>query len=234
MIFSIVLSETGHVAIETVFWSTYIFWLNLTKCSENQRQSQSYFTTGGLPPISSFWRQAPWGSRPAIFFELNPCGHSPYVKSSRQRGCVSRLRLLLALASAAILGSESRRTDENILLLQIRDSPKLECQFPVFIPPREQGGPVIPPGTGFTFRRLVQFPELRLKYSTPPPHGIPRNIHTYFLKYMLLQNCYSIHGDSKESAKVYMSRQEINTLVIYHTLTLFSRNWWELSLSLPF
>jgi hypothetical protein len=22
-------------------------------------QSQSYFTTGGLPPISSFWRQAP-------------------------------------------------------------------------------------------------------------------------------------------------------------------------------
>jgi hypothetical protein len=31
-------------------------------------QSQSYFTTGGLPPISSSWRQAPWDSRPEIFF----------------------------------------------------------------------------------------------------------------------------------------------------------------------
>jgi hypothetical protein len=30
-------------------------------------QSQSYFTTGGLPSISSSWRQAPWGSRPRFF-----------------------------------------------------------------------------------------------------------------------------------------------------------------------
>jgi hypothetical protein len=30
-------------------------------------QSQSYFTTGGLPPVSSSWRQAPWDSRPEIF-----------------------------------------------------------------------------------------------------------------------------------------------------------------------
>jgi hypothetical protein len=27
--------------------------------SQSQTQSQSYFTTGGLPPISSSWRQAP-------------------------------------------------------------------------------------------------------------------------------------------------------------------------------
>jgi hypothetical protein len=32
-----------------------------------QSQSQSYFTTGGLSPISSSWRQAPWGSRPGLF-----------------------------------------------------------------------------------------------------------------------------------------------------------------------
>jgi hypothetical protein len=31
-------------------------------------QSQSYFTTGGLTPISSSWRQAPWDSRPVILF----------------------------------------------------------------------------------------------------------------------------------------------------------------------
>jgi hypothetical protein len=33
-----------------------------------QSQSHSYFTTGGLPPISSSWRQAPWDSRPVILF----------------------------------------------------------------------------------------------------------------------------------------------------------------------
>jgi hypothetical protein len=36
-------------------------WLNRVK-------SQSYFTTGGLPPISSSWRQAPSYSRPVILF----------------------------------------------------------------------------------------------------------------------------------------------------------------------
>jgi hypothetical protein len=31
-------------------------------------QSQSYFTNGGSQSISSYWCQALWGSRPAIFF----------------------------------------------------------------------------------------------------------------------------------------------------------------------
>jgi hypothetical protein len=33
-----------------------------------QSQSQSYFTTGGLPPISSSWRQAPWEPRQVTLF----------------------------------------------------------------------------------------------------------------------------------------------------------------------
>jgi hypothetical protein len=33
-----------------------------------QSQSQNYFTTGGLPPISSSWRQTLWDSRPAVFY----------------------------------------------------------------------------------------------------------------------------------------------------------------------
>jgi hypothetical protein len=48
-------------------------------------QSQSYSTTGGLPPISSSWRQAPWDPRPDFFFQLNSCGNSPYVASSLTR-----------------------------------------------------------------------------------------------------------------------------------------------------
>jgi hypothetical protein len=48
--------------------------------------------------------------------------------------------------------------------------------------PQEQGGPVIPPGTEFPFRRLLLLPGLRWRYSTPPPHGL---IH-------LEQICYNM------------------------------------------
>jgi hypothetical protein len=46
---------------------------------------------------------------------------------------VCRLQSLLVLASAVILGSESRGTRDLILLSQIRDSLYLEGQVPVFI-----------------------------------------------------------------------------------------------------
>jgi hypothetical protein len=36
----------------------------------SQSQSQCYFTTSGLPPISWSWRQAPWDPRRDIFFFL--------------------------------------------------------------------------------------------------------------------------------------------------------------------
>jgi hypothetical protein len=64
---------------------------------------------------------------------------------SLTRGWVCRLQLLLVLASAVILGSESRRTRDHILRSQIRDYP---------------------------FRRLLRLAGLRWRYSTPPPHGI--------------------------------------------------------------
>jgi hypothetical protein len=53
------------------------------------------------------------------------------------RGWLWRLQLLLALASAVILGSES-------LLSQIRDSPNLEGQVPVYIPPRNRTAQLYP------------------------------------------------------------------------------------------
>jgi hypothetical protein len=53
--------------------------------------SQSYFTTGGMPPISSSWRRAPWDSWPEFFSQLNTCGHSPYITSSLTRGWVCNL-----------------------------------------------------------------------------------------------------------------------------------------------
>jgi hypothetical protein len=55
-------------------------------------QSQSYFTSGGLLPISSSWRQALWGSRPEIcFLQVNSCGQNPYVTSSVRIGWVCLL-----------------------------------------------------------------------------------------------------------------------------------------------
>jgi hypothetical protein len=34
-----------------------------------------------------------------------------------------------------------------------------------------QGGSIIPPGTGFPFRRLLRLAGLQWRYSNPTPHG---------------------------------------------------------------
>jgi hypothetical protein len=60
------------------------------------KTSQSYFTTSGLPPISSSWRQAPSGSWTEFFFQLNPWGYSPYVTSSLTSGSVCLLWIRFA------------------------------------------------------------------------------------------------------------------------------------------
>jgi hypothetical protein len=62
--------------------------------------------------------------------------------------------MLLALAIAVILRSESRGTHDHILLSQIQDSPKLEGQAPVFISPRN------------TVARL--YPRHWVPFSSPP------------------------------------------------------------------
>jgi hypothetical protein len=115
-------------------------------------QSQIYFTPGGLPPISSSWRQAPWYSLPVNFiFQLNTCGYNPCVTSSLTRGWVCRLQLLLALANAVILRSESRGTHDHILLPCIRDSPSLVGKVTVFISPRNRVAQLYPQALGSLF-----------------------------------------------------------------------------------
>jgi hypothetical protein len=71
-----------------------------------------------------------------FIFQLNGCCYSPYITSSLTRGWVCHLQLLLVLASAVILRSESRGTHDHSLPSQIRDSTNLEGQVPVFISPR--------------------------------------------------------------------------------------------------
>jgi hypothetical protein len=73
------------------------------------------------------------------------CGFVDVGALSLTRGRVCRLQLLLALASAIFLGSESLGTRDHILLSQIRD---------------------------FPFRRFLRLVGLRWRYLTPPPHGV--------------------------------------------------------------
>jgi hypothetical protein len=72
---------------------------------------------------------------------------------SLMMGRVCRLQLLLGLASAVTLGSESRGTHDRILLSQIRDSPNLEGQVPVpvFIFPRNKVAHLYPQALGSLF-----------------------------------------------------------------------------------
>jgi hypothetical protein len=86
-----------------------------------------------------------------VFVQLDTCGYSLYVTSSLTRGRVCRSALLLAVASAVILGSESRRTHDYILLSQIRDSLSLEGQVPVFISPRNMEAQLYPEALGSHF-----------------------------------------------------------------------------------
>jgi hypothetical protein len=61
-----------------------------------------------------------------------------YGAPSLTGGRVCRLQLLPVLASAVILGSQSRETHYQILLSQVRNSPNVEGHFPVVISPRKR------------------------------------------------------------------------------------------------
>jgi hypothetical protein len=74
---------------------------------------------------------------------------------TRGRVCNLLVQLLLGLARAVTLGSKSRRAHGHILLSHQRLSQPGGPGSRIYIP-QEQGGPVIPPGTGFPFCRLLR------------------------------------------------------------------------------
>jgi hypothetical protein len=80
---------------------------------------ESYVTTDGQSASLS-WNKAPiCGLRPDFFITIWQLRVCWYGALSLTRGRVCRLQLLLALASAIILGSESRGTRIHVLLYQI-------------------------------------------------------------------------------------------------------------------
>jgi hypothetical protein len=97
------------------------------------KESYSYFTTGGLPPISSSWHQAPWHPRPVFFFSTERLGYSPYV------------------LSFTVAAGPRRGTHDHILLSQTRNSPNLEGHVPVFISSRSRVAQLYPQAQGSLF-----------------------------------------------------------------------------------
>jgi hypothetical protein len=55
-----------------------------------------------------------------------------------------------------------------------------------YLYPQEQGGPLIPPSTGFPFHRLLLLGGLRWRYSNPPPRWV---------RFYLSLNTYSLCTD---------------------------------------
>jgi hypothetical protein len=80
--------------------------------------------------------QAPSGAQGQIFATIRQLWVCWCGAPSLTRGQVCHLQLLLALASAVILGSESHRTHDHISPSQIWDSPNLVGQVPVSMSPR--------------------------------------------------------------------------------------------------
>jgi hypothetical protein len=83
---------------------------------------------------------------------------------TREWICNLLVQLLLGLARAVALGSQSRRTHDHIFFVLFETPPTWKARLGELYS-------VIPPGTGLPFRRFLRFAGLRWRYSNPPPHG---------------------------------------------------------------
>jgi hypothetical protein len=99
----------------------------------------------------------------------------------RERVC--RLQLLLSLASAVILWSDSRRTRDHILLSQIWDSRNHEGQVPVFMFPRNRVAQLCPQALGSNFEQNL----VSLIY--PSAWTTSQLLHCWNLTVALLRIC---------------------------------------------
>jgi hypothetical protein len=75
-----------------------------------------------------------------------------------------------AVCSAVTHWSASRRAPNHTLVSHLRLPEPRGPGSRIYIP-QEHGGPVIPPGTGFPFRRPLRLTGLRWRYCNPPPQG---------------------------------------------------------------
>jgi hypothetical protein len=113
----------------------------------------------------------PSGAQVHIFITIRQLWIFLCRTSSLTRGRVCRLQLLLAFTSAVILVSEFHGTHDNIILFPVQNNRKWRIRCPYLYPTGTEG-PIIHPGTGFHFRRLILLAGLQWRYSNPPPQGL--------------------------------------------------------------
>jgi hypothetical protein len=155
---------------------------------------------------------------------MDTCGHSPYVTSSLTIGWVCRLKLLLALAWAVILGFKSRGLHDDILLSQIRD-PQPAGPGPSIYIPQEYGGPVIPPGTGIHFHRLLRLAGLRWNYSSPLPHDYITKSSLYRLGTGHTENIFSFIASFLVAVETCPQSCSLATVVVL--LLVYTAVTWQ-------
>jgi hypothetical protein len=165
------LCSQAHVL--TGWWPSHTNLLLFQLMSQDSAvsQSQSYVTTDGQSASLS-WCQAPvWGPRPDFYY-------CQTVAVMPMWGALADERTRLSFTMAAGLRQRShsrvRVPRDSWPYFTVSDSrlPQPGGPGPRIYIPQEQGGPVITPGTGFPFRRLLRLAGLRWRYSNPPQRGV--------------------------------------------------------------
>jgi hypothetical protein len=159
-----------------VFWSSLFLFSKSKSLYDWQSVSQS---------VSMSWYQGPlWGLRPDITSCRNVAVWNLLLVSV---GCPLWREDGSAICTVISQWSESRRIGNQTLLSHLRLRQPGGPGSRIYIP-QEQGGPVIPLGTGFPLRRLLRFAGLRWRYSNAPPTWRPRWIPGRLISFRLPEN----------------------------------------------
>jgi hypothetical protein len=141
--------------------------LKLKLIYDRQSVGQSVLVSGAhLGPVTKFSFLLE-----ISFRQLRVCY---FVAPSLTKGRVCNLlyNCFWALPEQSLLGRSTAELTAIFFCL-IWDSPLPGGPGSRIYIPQEQGGPVIPPGTGFPICRFVRLAGQRWRYSNPPPHGVP-------------------------------------------------------------
>jgi hypothetical protein len=157
--------------------------------------------------LSLLWLRVSWCGAPSL---------------TRGWVCNLLVQLLLGLARAVTLGSKSRKTHNHILLSHLR-LPQLGGPGPRIYILQEQGGPVIPLGTGLPF--VASYDSQR--YGL----GILTRLHTGVWQLSFRSNAFtvmllmpSIGHERKERERLFMCCASFNLCWCMWGVQLF---WWS-------
>jgi hypothetical protein len=114
------------------------------------------------------------------------------------------------ICSAITQWSESRRTRNNTLLSHLRLPQPGGSGSRVYIS-QEQGGPVILPGFGFPWRRLLRPAGLLWRYSNPSPNWRARSPYIYI--YIPQELDGPVQSQTQKSKSPY-DRRSVNQYVL--------------------